>query len=161
MPPLGMPAFELVQLPALGTTAFELIQKPPLWTTAIELFISRRSRRRQLTSSKAAVHVAGFCLNQKPALVLPASWSSFGIILKPILNFIFFLNCCISVQNSIKTWLGAFNIEVPKGSLYIYNARTQTRNNSSHLPHMDMALDRTPFYKKDKSIAVVIDLGYT
>ena len=90
MPPLGMPAFELVQLPALRTTAFELIQKPPLWTTAIELFKSRRSRRRQLTSSKAAVHVAGFCLNQKPALVLPASWSSFGIILKPILILFFF-----------------------------------------------------------------------
>ena len=93
LPPLGMPAFELVQLPAFGTTAFELIQKPPLWTTAIELFKSRRSRRRQLASSKAAVHVAGFCLNQKPALVLPASWSSFGIILKPILIlFLFFKN---------------------------------------------------------------------
>ena len=95
LPPLGMPAFELVQLPPFGTTAFELIQKPPLWTTAIELFKSRRSRRRQLTSSKAAVHVAGFCLNQKPALVLPASRSSFGIILKPILILFYFLKITV------------------------------------------------------------------
>ena len=95
LPPLGMPAFELVQLPAFGTTAFELIQKPPLWTTAIELFKSRRSRRRQLTSSKAAVHVAGFFLNQKPALVSPASRCSLGNILKPILILFFFLKITV------------------------------------------------------------------
>ena len=90
MPPLGMSAFELVQLPALRTTAFELIQKPPLWTTAIELSKSRRSRRRQLTSSKAAVDVAGFRMIQKPAFVLPAIRSISGFILDPIL-ILFFL----------------------------------------------------------------------
>ena len=105
MPPLGMPAFELVQLPALRTTAFELIQKPPLWTTAIELFKSRRSRRRQLTSSKAAVHVAGFCLNQKPALVLPASWSSFGIILKPIFILFYFFKIAVFPYKTLKYML--------------------------------------------------------
>ena len=97
-----MPAFELVQLPAFGTTAFELIQKPPLWTTAIEMFKSRRSRRRQLTSSKAAVHVAGFCLNQKPALVLPASRCSFGIILKRILILFFFFKITVFPYKTLK-----------------------------------------------------------
>ena len=112
LPPLGMPAFELVQLPAFGTTAFELIQKPPLWTTAIELFKSRRSRRRQLASSKAAVHVAGFCLNQKPALVLPASWSSFGIILKPIsILFLFFKNTVIPRMNRLLAFISGIRIE--------------------------------------------------
>ena len=90
MPPLGMPTFELVQLPALRTTAFEQIQKPPLWTTAIELSKCRRSRRRQLTSSKAAVDVVGFRVIQKPAFVLPAIRCMFGIIFEVILILFFF-----------------------------------------------------------------------
>ena len=91
MPAFGTAAFELVQLPALRTTAFELIQKPPLWTTAIELSKCRRSRRRQLTFSKAAVDVAGIYVIHKPTFVLPAIRSSFGIIFKPILIlFLFF-----------------------------------------------------------------------
>ena len=91
MPPLGMPAFELVQLPALRTMAFEQIQKPALWTTAIELSKCRRSRRRQLTNPKAAVDVAGFRVIQKPAFVLPAIRSISGFILEPILILYFFL----------------------------------------------------------------------
>ena len=89
LPPFRTTAFELVQLPALRTTAFELIQKPPLWTTAIELSKCRHSRRRQLPLPKAAVVVAGFYVIQKPAFVLPAIRSIFGIILEPILILFF------------------------------------------------------------------------
>ena len=92
MSAFGMPAFELVQLPALRTMTFELIQKPPLWTTTIELSKCRRSRRRQLPLPKAAVVVAGFYVIQKPAFVLPAIRSIFGIILEPILILFLFLN---------------------------------------------------------------------
>ena len=95
MPAFGTAAFELVQLPALGTTAFELIQKPPLWTTAIELSKCRRSRRRQLTLPKAAVVVAGFCVIQKPAFVLPTIRSIFGIILEPIFILFYFFKYAV------------------------------------------------------------------
>ena len=94
MPAFRTAAFELVQLPALRTTAFELIQKPPLWT-AIELSKCRRSRFRQLTSSKAAVDVAGFYMIQKPAFVLPAIKCIFGIIFKPILILFYFFKNAI------------------------------------------------------------------
>ena len=41
---------------------------------------------------KAAVVVAGFCVIQKPAFVLPAISSIFGIILEPILILFFLKN---------------------------------------------------------------------
>ena len=92
MPPFETMAFELVQLPPLRTTAFELVQLSALSTTAIDLIQKPSFSTTAINSiPKVAVVVAGFCVIQMSAFVLPAIHSTLGNIFQPILIlFIFF-----------------------------------------------------------------------